>query len=82
MKSSVILLLLDLSAAFDTIDNDILLSRRQKYFGHVILNDDKNGNAGDWFKISQYSKISDLNVGSKVIKLGEHVRNSGVIIDV
>ena len=41
--SSAILLMLDLSAAFDTIDNDILLSRVCNVYGIT-------GNALDWFR--------------------------------
>ena len=41
--SSAILLMLDLSAAFDTIDHDILLSRSCNVYGIT-------GNALDWFR--------------------------------
>ena len=41
--SSAILLMLDLSAAFDTIDHDILLSRVCNVYGIT-------GNAFDWFR--------------------------------
>ena len=41
--SSAILLMLDLSAAFDTIDHDILLSRLCNVYGIT-------GDAFDWFR--------------------------------
>ena len=48
--SSTILLMLDLSAAFDTIDHDILLSRICNVYGIT-------GNAFDWFRFYLTGKI-------------------------
>ena len=42
-SSSAILLMLHLSAAFDTVDHDILLSRLSNVYGIT-------GNALDWFR--------------------------------
>ena len=53
--NSVILVLLDLSAAFDTVNHDLLLSRLEKRFGitDVVLN---------WFKSYLCSRIHNLSV--------------------
>ena len=67
-KESVILVLLDLSAAFDTIGHDILLSRLEERFG-------VSGNVLLWFKSylssrSQYVNINGTYSSTHDVKYG------------
>ena len=57
--SSAILLMLDLSAAFDTIDHDILLSRLCNVYGIT-------GNALDWFKSYLTGRIQRVVIEDSV----------------
>jgi hypothetical protein len=54
-QNSVILLLLDLSAAFDTVDHNILLSRLRSIFGII-------GNAYNWYKSYLSNKTLTVTV--------------------
>ena len=74
-KQCVILLLLDLSAAFDTIDHDMLLSRLRKYIG---LRD----TALNWFRsyLSQRQQSVLINgVKSKTVPLSCGVPQRSVL---
>ena len=57
--SSAILLMLDLSAAFDTIDHDILLSRLCNVYGIT-------GNALDWFRSYLTGRIQRVVIENSV----------------
>ena len=57
--SSAILLMLDLSAAFDTIDHDILLSRLCNVYGI-------NGDAPDWFMCYLTGRIQHIVIEDAV----------------
>ena len=57
--SSAILLMLDLSAAFDTIDHDILLSRLCNVYGIT-------GNALDWFRTYLTGRIQRVVIEDAV----------------
>ena len=57
--SSAILLMLDLSAAFDTIDHDILLSRLCNVYGIT-------GNALDWFRSCLTGRIQRVVIEDSV----------------
>ena len=57
--SSAILLMLDLSAAFDTIDHDILLSRLCNVYGIT-------GNALDWFRSYLTGRIQRVVIEDSV----------------
>ena len=57
--SSAILLMLDLSAAFDTIDHDILLSRLYNVYGIT-------GNALDWFRSYLTGRIQRVVIENAV----------------
>ena len=57
--SSAILLMLDLSAAFDTIDRDILLSRLCNVYGIT-------GNALDWFRSYLTGRIQRVVIENSV----------------
>ena len=57
--SSAILLMLDLSAAFDTIDHDILLSRLCNVYGIT-------GNALDWFRSYLTGRIQRVVIENAV----------------
>ena len=57
--SSSILLMLDLSAAFDTIDHDILLSRLRNLYGI-------SGGALDWFRSYLTSRIQRVVIDNSV----------------
>ena len=74
-KQCVILLLLDLSAAFDTIDHDMLLSRLQKYI-------DLRDTALDWLRsyLSQWQQSVLINsVKSKTVPLSCGVPQGSVL---
>ena len=57
--SSAILLMLDLSAAFDTIDHDIFLSRLCNVYGIT-------GNALDWFRSYLTGRIQHVVIENAV----------------
>ena len=59
ISSSAILLMLDLSAAFDTIDHDILLSRLCNVYGIT-------GNALDWFRSYLTGRIQRVVIEDSV----------------
>ena len=68
INQSVILLLLDISAAFDTINHDFLLSRLKSCFGIC----DK---ALDWFSMylsgrRQFFKVNDMSSTSYLTEQG------------
>jgi hypothetical protein len=74
-RRCIVLLLLDLSAAFDTVEHDILLKRLQSKFGI-------GGNALNWFKSylsdrSQYVSINDAS--SNTLKLDCGVPHRSVL---
>ena len=58
--SSAILLMLDLSAAFDTIDHDILLSRLCNVYGIT-------GDALDWFRSYLTGRIQHVVIKDSVL---------------
>ena len=57
--SGAVLLMLDLSAAFDTIDHGILLSRLNSLYGI-------NGDALDWFKSYLSNRVQRVIIGDTV----------------
>ena len=57
--SGAVLLMLDLSAAFDTIDHGILLSRLNSIYGI-------SGDALDWFKSYLSSRVQRVIIGDTV----------------
>ena len=59
--SSAILLMLDLSAAFDTIDHDILLSRLCNVYGIT-------GNALDWVRSYLTDRIQRVVIEKRCIR--------------
>ena len=59
VQHDVILVLLDLSAAFDTIDHDILLERLRSRYGIC-------GKAHDWFETFLRGRTQRVSVGSMV----------------
>ena len=61
--SSVIFLMLDRSAAFDTIDYDILLSRLCNVYGIT-------GNALDWFRSYLTGRIQRVVIEDCINRLG------------
>ena len=68
-KRSVILLLLDLSAAFDTVDHCILLSRLSSRFGI-------GGTALEWFRSYLSDRTQFVNVNGSTSE--RHVLQFGV----
>ena len=68
-KRSVILMLLDLSAAFDTVDRCILLSRLSHRFGI-------RGTALEWFRSCSSNRIQFVNVNGSTSE--RHVLQFGV----
>ena len=68
-KRSVILLLLDLSAAFDTVDHSILLSRLSHAFGI-------RGTALEWFRSYLINRTQFVNVNGSTSE--RHVLQFGV----
>ena len=61
--SSASLLMLDLSAAFDTIDHDILLSRLCNVYGIT-------GNALDWFRSYLIGRIQRVVIEDCICRSG------------
>lgn len=68
-KKSVILLLLDLSAAFDTVDHSILLSRLSHQFG-------TRGTALEWFRSYLSNRTQFVNINGSTSE--RHVLQFGV----
>ena len=68
-RQEVILVLLDLSAAFDTIDHDILIRRLRKQFGF-------SGSALRWFTSYLFDRSQKVVIGSTESK--PHHVTSGV----
>ena len=68
-KRSVILLLLDLSAAFDTVNHCILLSRLSRRFGI-------GGRALEWFRLYLADRTQFVNINGRTSK--RHVLQFGV----
>ena len=68
-KISVILLLLDLSAAFDTVDHCILLSRLSRRFGI-------GGRALEWFRLYLGDRTQFVNINGSTSE--RHVLQFGV----
>ena len=74
--SSAILLMLDLSAAFDTIDHDILLSQLCNVYGIT-------GNALDWFRSYLTGRIQRVVIENAVSgdqELGFGVPQGSVLV--
>ena len=59
LDTRLVLLMLDLSAAFDTIDHGILLSRLDSLYGI-------SGDALDWFKSYLSSRVQRVIIGDTV----------------
>ena len=74
----VVLVMLDLSAAFDTIDHNILLSRLWSHFGIT-------GNALNWFASYLSERSQMVNVGqyiSQPVKLKYSVPQVSVLLPI
>ena len=62
--SDVILVLLDLSAAFDTLDHQILLSHLKSYFGFT-------GSVLQWFRLYLTNRSEKVVIGEVASSLGQ-----------